>query len=146
MRRNLFLWFLALDLLLSQVMIGAFPNDLLIPELVGSLVIRTPSVGLVLFLVGRLVRWRSGGAGRLAPFLWFALGVAAGYFVLFAITSLLGSRTLWDRSMFAVAHEDWRVFVTIQGPYIAAFLITSALYWAGWGRLTRRPEAAALAR
>lgn len=117
----------------------------LMPTLVGSLLIRTPSVGLVLFMVSQLVRWRGRGPGRAAPFLWCGLRVIAGYFALFVILSLLADRTLWDQGRFEFAHEDWGIFATFQGPYVAAFLVTSALYWAGLARLAPRLEVAPLA-
>ena len=139
MPRSLFWLFFAIDTVLSQGMIVPSGGNLLREELIGSLVVRTPIVAVVLLGTYFFIRRMAGVGHKIDPYVWFVVGITAGYFFSFAVLSVLSQGTLWNRGQFEMAHTDGRIWLAMWGPYAAAFVGTSVLYWVRVG--PRRAEA-----
>jgi hypothetical protein len=137
--RSLFWLFLAIDTVLSVAMIVRTAGSLLQEELIGSIIVRTPIVGVVLLGTYFSIRRMAAVAPRIDPYVWFAMGITAGYFFSFAVLAMLSGGSPWNREQFESAHTDGRIWLGVWGPYAAAFVVTSILYGARRLRGRRAP-------
>jgi hypothetical protein len=127
MRRRLFWWFLAIDTVLSLVMVFAYSNWL--PVYLGSICMRTPLVGTVLLGTYFLVRSMSSVAPKVGPYPWFAMGIVAGYFFGFSALAVLTEGRLWNQERWVTSHTDLSIWIMMWSPYAVAFVVTSVMYF-----------------
>jgi len=138
-RLGLFGWFLLTDAVAAVVAAVVLCESCREAWYIGALLLaRTPIVALVLLVVYGFVRWGCSRGWRIAPYAWFVAGASLGYLLCFIAISLLSEGRLFDRNLFMGMYSEWQIFLSVPGPYVLAFLVTSALYFMNPGSGRRR--------